>query len=315
MWKYGTSQATPAVSGAAAVIRQYFTEGYYYSGDLGSGPNAALYGFTPSGALMKAMLIAAAQPLSDIFQSLNMDGDYGATHDVPYSITNNGQVPSYDQGYGRVQLNRVLHNGAASLSPISLFVIGNVDSNGSHYAQLNNTGQTLTYSFTTGANPSPIKIVLTYTTPVPQSFSAASDAILNELTLSSSGQQTLAQSAGFPYSHAVDPVSVIIISNPLQFQSYSVTVTAKYLGDTHPQPFALVIVGNIVEFSSPGISETYAVSEKSLQNAPFYSAFVVMAVFSIIILAINIPLWFFYYKNNPPKSYIFRLILQIKAKE
>ena len=253
VWKYGTSQATPAVAGAAAIIRQYFMEGYYYSGAQGIGPDPALYGFTPSGALIKAMLIAAAQPLSNIFQSLNMEGDYGATHNKPYSIANNGAVPSYDQGYGRVQLNRVLHNGDSSTNPLSLLVIGNFDSSGPHYAQLDTTSQSITYSFTTGSNPSSIKVVLAYTTPVPSAVSL-SDRIVNRLTLTSSGQQTLAQSAGSPYSSAIDPVSVIVISNPSPFHQYSVTVTATSISS--PQPFSLVVVGDVIEFNSPPLSQS-----------------------------------------------------------
>ncbi|MBX3380634.1 MAG: S8 family serine peptidase [Phycisphaeraceae bacterium] len=48
----GTSMATPVVTGMAAIIRQYFTQGYYPSG-VANAPDA----FTPSGALLKAMLL------------------------------------------------------------------------------------------------------------------------------------------------------------------------------------------------------------------------------------------------------------------
>ena len=294
------------MAGAAAIIRQYFMEGYYYSNAQGTGPDAALYGFTPSGALIKAMLIASAQPLSDIFQALNMEGDFGATHDK-ISIANNGAVPSYDQGYGRVQLNSVLHNGNSSTNPLSFFVIGNYDPSGPHYAQLNTTSQSITYSFTTGTSPSSIKIVLAYTTPVPSTISY-SDRITNRLTLTSPGQQTLAQLAGSPYSSAIDPVSVIVISNPSPLRQYSVTVTATSIFS--PQPFSLVVVGDIVEFTSPPLSQSYATSKKSLQSVPFYSAVVVMAVFSSLIAVINIPLWYFYLRNHPPQCLLLKSLMK-----
>ncbi|MFO0861245.1 MAG: S8 family serine peptidase [Phycisphaerales bacterium] len=51
----GTSMATPVVSGMATLIRQYFTSGYYPSG-VANAPDA----FTPSGALLKAMLLNGA---------------------------------------------------------------------------------------------------------------------------------------------------------------------------------------------------------------------------------------------------------------
>jgi len=50
--------ATPAVAGASALIRQYFTDGFYPTGS----PSVA-HKLTPSGALMKAMLANSAVPL------------------------------------------------------------------------------------------------------------------------------------------------------------------------------------------------------------------------------------------------------------
>jgi subtilisin family serine protease len=58
----GTSMATPTVAGAAALVRQYYTDGYWPYGT----PNAA-YGFEPSAALIKATLINSAE---------NMTGNY-----------------------------------------------------------------------------------------------------------------------------------------------------------------------------------------------------------------------------------------------
>lgn len=54
----GTSMAAPAIAGAAALVRQYFTEGFYPTGS----PTPA-DAMTPSGALMKAILLNAAQDM------------------------------------------------------------------------------------------------------------------------------------------------------------------------------------------------------------------------------------------------------------
>lgn len=55
----GTSYATPAVSGMAVLARQYFMSGYYPSGS----PTPA-DAFTPSGALLKALVINSAVDMS-----------------------------------------------------------------------------------------------------------------------------------------------------------------------------------------------------------------------------------------------------------
>ncbi len=76
----GTSMATPAVAGAAALAVQYLEEGWYPTGT----PRAS-DGFTPSGALVKAMLINAA---------VDMAGEPG--------------YPSEQEGWGRLNLSRSL---------------------------------------------------------------------------------------------------------------------------------------------------------------------------------------------------------------
>jgi hypothetical protein len=85
----GTSMATPIASGAALAIREYFMQGHYPTGTKNS-KNA----FIPSGALLKAMMIHSAQPMSS-------------------TVNNNGAVtpisgnPSFYSGFGRIQLDKV----------------------------------------------------------------------------------------------------------------------------------------------------------------------------------------------------------------
>lgn len=76
----GTSMASPAVAGSAALVRQYFTDGYYPTG--AEVPSDA---FTPSGALVKAALINS---------TVDMTGIAG--------------FPSNGEGWGRILLNNTL---------------------------------------------------------------------------------------------------------------------------------------------------------------------------------------------------------------
>jgi len=82
----GTSMATPACAGAAALVREYVRKGYYPSGAASAGD-----GFVPSAALVKGMLVSSAtvRPL---------------THRrMPLATT-----PSKELGFGRVDLSQVL---------------------------------------------------------------------------------------------------------------------------------------------------------------------------------------------------------------
>ena len=60
-WESGTSMSAPVVSGSSALVRQYFEDGYYPCGSLGC--NESL---SPSGSLVKAVLLDDAQELLGI---------------------------------------------------------------------------------------------------------------------------------------------------------------------------------------------------------------------------------------------------------
>lgn len=87
----GTSMATPVVSGTAAIVRQYFEQGYYPTGKK----NETIYLPNPSGALIKAVLMNGAQFLKGVD-----NGGNGVTEIKPYD--NN-------QGFGRLALQHSIY--------------------------------------------------------------------------------------------------------------------------------------------------------------------------------------------------------------
>lgn len=87
--KSGTSMATPAAAGAAAIVRQFLEEGRAKGSDTTK----------PSGALVKALLINGAEGLERGFAMHN-----GQTRPVESS----NPFPSCEQGFGAVHLEQSL---------------------------------------------------------------------------------------------------------------------------------------------------------------------------------------------------------------
>ena len=98
--------ATPATAGMAVIIRQYFMSGFYGSTTVGVADSTK--GFTPSGALIKAMLIHSAVSLTKAVEVSTTTG-----HTVVNTWTS-VQLPDNNQGYGRIQLDNALYFGGAS---------------------------------------------------------------------------------------------------------------------------------------------------------------------------------------------------------
>src|SRR3989449_585974 len=106
----GTSFASAYATGAAAIVRDYFAQGFYPTGNRASADRMPKL----SGALVKAALVASANFLEGIGVS-----DYPTTNDklVGQSRSLNigmvsgfqvGIIGNNEQGYGRIQLSNVL---------------------------------------------------------------------------------------------------------------------------------------------------------------------------------------------------------------
>ena len=100
----GTSMATPVAAGNAAIVRQYFTDGYYMppDGPITTPPTSAerrqLYGFDPTSALIKGVLMHSSQSITSehvSYEQIRRDPSLQP-------------APSVYQGHGRIQLDSAL---------------------------------------------------------------------------------------------------------------------------------------------------------------------------------------------------------------
>ncbi len=126
----GTSFAAPQVAGLAALVRDYFMAGYYPTGTA-TPANA----FTPTGALVKAVILASGE---------NLD-----TTSYPTTSFSVARRYSNDQGYGRANLPAVLKIGASAP-----YLWAHDDTV--------TDGGTDTFTYTIGSNSLPIRIMMVY---------------------------------------------------------------------------------------------------------------------------------------------------------
>ena len=142
----GTSQACPQVSGATALVRQYFTDGFYPGGYAGSGASV-----NPPGYLVKAVLITS-------------------TVDMGVKSAKGTPVPNQAEGWGKVVLDQALYfNGEGR----KLFLAYNTTGL--------NTGQTFDTSFVVTDGSQELKIVLCWYDTA--AASGADPTLVNDLDL------------------------------------------------------------------------------------------------------------------------------------
>lgn len=227
----GTSWSAPSIAGAAALVRQYYTEGFYPSGKRDSS-----HELTPSAALLKATIIAAARR-------------------VPVKMTAAGDlatapVPSYEQGFGFPVLDDALYfdGDRARLRVIDAGNDGGLSA-----------GQSTTLRLT-AVSGTPLQVVLVWTDPpgVPRSTSDSTAELVHDLDLRVTGPGGLIR-LGNDTLHPgeadrLNNVEAVSIAQPVT-GDYTITVNAVKVGAGLRQGFALVVTGDVAD-SAPARSRS-----------------------------------------------------------
>lgn len=106
--KAGTSMATPVTAGTAALVLQYFKDAKFWAKYCNPAYTLCAKGaFSPKGALIKALLLHSAVPMST----------YVAYQSLPLK-----KPPDTYQGYGRVDLKQILPLESYTTNQYALFI-------------------------------------------------------------------------------------------------------------------------------------------------------------------------------------------------
>jgi len=221
----GTSMSSPTTAGLAALIREYYSDGFYPSGSETGGD-----AFLPSAALVKATLEASCR---------NMTGSYTVD-----AVNNTGHqdVPSMGQGWGRVTLDDALYFDGDSRDLEVYDVSPGFSSTGEDHYVIS-AGPSTTESF---------KVVLSYSDypSTPGAYSTVNDLNLEVVVNSNSYKGNVFASSGARSTTggSYDDLNVdeVVWLNGSTVASQQVDVYVHCTSVPYgSQPYALVVVGDL----------------------------------------------------------------------
>ena len=239
----GTSMSSPTVAGLAALVRQYYTEGWYPSGAANAADS-----FTPSAALLKATLINSCA---------NMTGGNTGVSPTPVE-----DAPAFGQGWGRVTLDEALY--FSSKSDQRDLLVWDLDND--YGVETNSVNS---YPLTVSGGE-PLKATLVWTDP--PAAAGAATALVHDLdlelvgpggTLYRGNQWNGAFRDGIKESKAnptltdnLNNVEGVLLQNP-QAGEYMLRVRGANIpgqGDLFRQGYALVVTGGVEVQQAPVIN-------------------------------------------------------------
>lgn len=217
----GTSMAAPAIAGCAALARQYFEDGYYPSGVPTFDD-----GFTPSGPLVKAMLLNSAVDMTGISGFPSNQEGWGRA-----LLDNSFYFPGDDERLV-IRDNRNAGPNALSTSDVDQLVVVSDDANIPMKVTLvwHDAPSTPNSSFTP-VNNLDLEVVL------PTGQTIYGNNIVN-------GQSTFATT-----TDELNNVEMVMISTPLD-GDYTIRVRGTAVNQG-PQGYALVVTGAVGELANP----------------------------------------------------------------
>ncbi len=228
----GTSMSAPGVAGCCALVRQYFTTGFYTPVAASTGFQGA-GAFTPSAAMMKAVIINSAQPMT--------------------GTNTGGTIPGDGQGWGRVLLDNSLYFAGDTQSLL-------VDDN---TAGLDGAAIVRPFfkAYTVSVGPGQVLDVTCVYTDPPGTAGSAFQMVNymyvevdhpNGITYYLSGSGNFASGQSVPNTAFIypDTVQKVRINNP-DPGLYTIYVVAFQTDQVTPgwnvQPYALAVSGNLVQ--------------------------------------------------------------------
>jgi len=243
----GTSFSAPTASGMVLLVRQYFTDGFYPSGQANESD-----AFIPSGALIKAVLVNSAHALEGAVVGFGYNGN-------TYEIKSLTPPPSTQQGWGRITLDDALYLLGDKLD---LNVLADIN-NGAEETLAE--GENAEYEIYVKQDE-PLKITLVWMDPAATSSSGL--ALVNDLNLkvtSPSGKLyagNMNMQEGWSNSYGseniefdgVNPLENVFVENP-ERGTWKIEVIAENIpgnGSYSPWPsdrqgYALIATGNLGE--------------------------------------------------------------------